>query len=105
MIKRRPLRFKPGWAWLMSLASVALVLVVGVYFSNRDDPGRASRSVPKPTKNDDASNAKIIDKDQRIEIDLDTFDQSGSPLWPLIEELRSAVPQNNSTATEPDREN
>ncbi|WP_147267853.1 hypothetical protein [Spongiactinospora rosea] len=99
MIKRRPLRFRHGWAWLMSLAGVALILVAGVFLTDRDDPERAGRSVSTPTKSDAAPNFKIIDKEQRI--DVDTFDQKDSPLWPLFEELRSAVPRNSSTATDP----
>ncbi|MER6174416.1 hypothetical protein [Streptosporangium sp. NPDC001681] len=101
MIKKDPLRFGPGRAWcywLMFVLSVALVLTVGVHMANRDDLEKARRSVTTPAGEDDTSNAKIIDKDQRIEIDED------SPFWPLIEELRSASPQSDSTATDSKKE-
>jgi hypothetical protein len=45
--------------------------------------------------------AKIVDKDQRV--DVETFDQKDSPLWPLVDELRSADPQNSSMTTGPTR--
>ncbi|WP_440101103.1 hypothetical protein [Streptosporangium sp. H16] len=44
------------------------------------------------------SNAKIIDKDQRIEVD------ENSPFWPLIEELQTASPHSDSTATDSEKE-
>ncbi|MET9063856.1 hypothetical protein [Streptosporangium sandarakinum] len=93
-------RSRTGLAWrhrLMTVSGIALVLVVGVHLAPRDAPERTSRSVPTLIEEDGASNAKIIDKDQRI--DVDTFDQQDSPLWPLIEKLRSAAPQDDSTPT------
>ncbi|GAA4205319.1 hypothetical protein GCM10022252_65710 [Streptosporangium oxazolinicum] len=84
--------------WLIFVLSVALVLTVGVHMANRDDPEKARRSVPTPAREDDAPNAKIIDKDQRIEVD------ENSPFWPLIEELRSASPHSDSTATDSKKE-
>ncbi|MFF5210404.1 hypothetical protein [Streptosporangium sp. NPDC000396] len=100
-----PLRSRSGrvWRyWLMAVSGIALILVVGVHLARRDDPEKMSRSVTTLVEEDDASNAKIIDKDQRI--DVDTFGQKDSPLWPLIEELRSAAPQNDFTATDSRRE-
>ncbi|MEV4181306.1 hypothetical protein AB0J28_07645 [Streptosporangium canum] len=100
MIMEDPPRSRSGWAWrywLMVLSGIALVLVAGVYLASRDSPEKASRSVTEPTEEDDASNARIIDKDQRI--DIDTFDQKDSPLWPVIEKFRSAVPQDDSMPT------
>ncbi|MFI6800462.1 hypothetical protein [Streptosporangium canum] len=97
MIMEDPPRSRSGWAWrywLMVLSGIALVLVVGVHLVSRDSPEKVSRSVTESTEEDDASNARIIDKDQRI--DIDTFDQKDSPLWPVIEEFRSAVPQDDS---------
>ncbi|MEV0165859.1 hypothetical protein [Nonomuraea fuscirosea] len=81
--------FKKSRAWLMVLMSVALVLVVGVRVVDRGEPESARRSVPAPAVSVSAPNAKIIDKDQRI--DLDTFDQEDSPLWPFVEELQRAA--------------
>ncbi|MEV5895644.1 hypothetical protein [Nonomuraea fuscirosea] len=69
--------------------SVALVIVVGVRVVDRDEPEQAGRSVPAPAVSVRAPNARIIDKDQRI--DLDTFDQQDSPVWPWVEELRRAA--------------
>ncbi|MGW4424858.1 hypothetical protein [Streptosporangium sp. NPDC004631] len=99
MIEEDPRRSRRGrvWRhWLMLVPGVALVLIVGVQLAGRDDPEKASRSVTAPAEEEGASNARIIDKDQRI--DIDTFDQKDSPLWPLIEELRSAARRNDSTA-------
>ncbi|MGJ6965203.1 hypothetical protein ACSDR0_25160 [Streptosporangium sp. G11] len=81
---------------------VALILMAGVHLVNRDDPEKANRPVTTPAEEDDTSNAKIIDKDQRI--DIDTFDQKDSPLWPLVEQYRRAVSQNGSTATDSNKE-
>ncbi|MFI6457465.1 hypothetical protein ACIBF6_38655 [Streptosporangium amethystogenes] len=105
MIKKGPLRFGLGRAWrfwLTLVPGVALILTVGVQLVGHDDPKKTSRSVTTPTEEDDASNAKIIDKEQRI--DIDTFDQKDSPLWPLIEELRNAARQGDSTATDSKKE-
>ncbi|MEV4076101.1 hypothetical protein ACGFJC_45580 [Nonomuraea fuscirosea] len=81
--------FKKSRAWLMVLMSVALVLVVGARVVDRDEPEPVRRSVPEPVVSGSAPNAKIIDKDQRI--DLDTFDQKDSPQWPFVEKLRRAA--------------
>ncbi|WP_326825849.1 hypothetical protein [Streptosporangium sp. NBC_01756] len=97
MIKKDPLRFGPGRAWcywLMFVLSVALVLTAGVHLANRDDLEKTGRSVTTPAGKDDTSNATIIDKDQRIEVD------ENSPFWPFIEELRSASPRSDSPATD-----
>ncbi|MCG5218071.1 hypothetical protein [Streptosporangium sp. KLBMP 9127] len=94
-----PMRSRSGRAWrywLMVFSGIALILVVGVHLASRGSPEKASRSVTEPTE-EDASNAKIIDKDQRI--DIDTFNQKDSPLWPVIEKFRSAVPQDDSMPT------
>ena len=99
MTGKRPLWFRLGWTGLMFLASVALIFMVGVHPSNRDDTERTGRAVPTLTEEGDAPNAKIIDKDQRV--DIETFDQKDSPLWPLVEELRSALPKKSSTTTNP----
>ncbi|MEU6744188.1 hypothetical protein [Streptosporangium sandarakinum] len=93
-------RSRTGPAWrhrLMVVLGIALVLVVGVHLALRDAPEKTSRSVPTLVEEDGASNAKIIDKDQRV--DVGTFDRRDSPLWPLVEELRGAAPQDDPTAT------
>ncbi|MGJ6962136.1 hypothetical protein ACSDR0_09515 [Streptosporangium sp. G11] len=66
--------------------------------TDRDDLEKARRSVTTPAGEDGTSNAKIIDKDQRVEVDEE------SPFWPLIEELRSASPQSDPTATDSKQE-
>ncbi|GGQ35345.1 hypothetical protein GCM10010140_76700 [Streptosporangium pseudovulgare] len=86
----------------MAVLGITLVLVVGVRLAPRDAPEKTSRSVPTPIEEDGASNARIIDKDQRV--DVDTFGRQDSPLWPLVEELRSAAPQDDSTPTGSGRE-
>ncbi|GAA3245794.1 hypothetical protein [Nonomuraea helvata] len=99
MIMEDPMRSRSGRAWrywLMALSGIALILIVGVHLASRDSPEKASRSVTEPTEEGDASNARIIDKDQHI--DIDTFNQKDSPLWPVIEEFRSAVLQDDSVA-------
>ncbi len=58
--------------------------------ASRDDPEKTSRSTITPAEEDGAPDAKIIDKDQLV--DVDTFDQQDSPLWPLIRKLRSTSP-------------
>ncbi|MEU0522014.1 hypothetical protein [Streptosporangium sp. NPDC006007] len=100
MIKEDPRRSRPDrvWRhWLMLVPGVALILIVGVQLAGRDDPEKTSRSVTTPAEEEDTSNARIIEKDQRI--DIDTFDEKDSPLWPLIEELRDAARRNDSTAS------
>lgn len=92
MIKKGPLRLRPvlPWRyWLMFVLGVGLIFIVGVHVANGDDLEEAGRSVTTPTGEDDASNMKIIDKEQFI--DGDTFDQKDSPVWPLIVELRRAA--------------
>ncbi|WP_066365557.1 hypothetical protein [Herbidospora mongoliensis] len=70
----------------MAVSGLALVVVVGVHMA--DDPEKTSRPAVTPVDDDDVPNAKVIDKDQII--DIDTFDQKDNPLWPLIEESRNA---------------
>lgn len=82
----------------MAASGVALIVVVGVHLAGRDDSEKTSQSAITPVEEDDASNAKIISKDQRI--DVDTFHQKDSPLWPLIEDFRSVIPQNDSAAAD-----
>ncbi|MFF3671556.1 hypothetical protein [Microtetraspora malaysiensis] len=101
MIMEDSARSGPGRAcryWLMAVSSVALIVVIRVHLAGHNAPEKTSRSVVTPVEEDDVSNAKIIDKEQRV--DVDTFDQKDSPLWPLIEEFRSAAPQNDSAATD-----
>lgn len=100
MIERCPPRFGRGWVRLMSLAGVALVLLVGVHLPNIDEPERAGRSIPSPAGPGDTSNFKIINKEQHI--DIADFDQKDSPLWPLVEELRRAGLQSGSATVEPE---
>jgi hypothetical protein len=70
------------------VAGVALALVIGLYLANRGDPEQTNRPVTVPAEQEGPSNMKIIDREQVI--DIDTFDQKDSPLWPLIEEFRKA---------------
>ncbi|SNT64473.1 hypothetical protein SAMN05216276_11203 [Streptosporangium subroseum] len=74
--------------WSVLVPGVALTLVAGFYLANRGDPGQVNRSITTPVEQEGTSNMKIIEKNQVI--DVTTFDQKDSPLWPLIVELRKA---------------
>ncbi|MFC3984031.1 MULTISPECIES: hypothetical protein [Streptosporangium] len=87
--KKRTWRYRQ-----MFVLGAALLLTTGDHMTDRDDPGKARQSVVTPAGKDDTSNAKVIDKDQLVEID------ENSPLWPLFEGL----PYGDSTATDSKKE-
>ncbi|MFC0865346.1 hypothetical protein ACFHYQ_23930 [Sphaerimonospora cavernae] len=94
MIKGNPPRFRTGRAWRywpVAVSGIALVLAAGAHLVDRDDLEK-NRSVIAPTGGGEASSMTVIDKDQVIY--AETFDQTDSPAWPLVEKLRSATPQN-----------
>ncbi|GIH73019.1 hypothetical protein [Sphaerimonospora thailandensis] len=94
MIKGNPQRFRTGRAWRywpVAVSGIALTLVAGAHPVDGDDLEK-DRSVIEPTGGGGASNMTVIEKDQVI--DADTFDQTDSPAWPLVERLRSTPPQN-----------
>ncbi|AWS47819.1 hypothetical protein [Streptosporangium sp. 'caverna'] len=91
MIREVPLQpsSKRVWRrWPVLVSGVALMLMVGFYLANRSDPGQVNRPVTTPVEQDGTSNMKIIEKNQVI--DVTTFDQKDSPLWPLVLEFRKA---------------
>ncbi|WP_248964534.1 hypothetical protein [Sphaerisporangium perillae] len=99
MIKEDSLRFRSRRIrryQLMLVPCAALVLIGGAYLTNHGGSEKAGRPVTTLTGEDSGSNAKIIDKEQII--DLDTFSEKDDPMWPLIEELRKTAPQIDSTA-------
>jgi hypothetical protein len=103
VIGNPPVRFGRGRAWLVVLTGVVLIPIVGVQLTDRDDQEKAGRSVPAPTLEAGAPNARIIDKEAFI--DAEDFDQTDSPLWPLVEELGSAIRRTGFPATEPAQDN
>ncbi|MDH2430906.1 hypothetical protein [Sphaerisporangium sp. TRM90804] len=69
------LGFRQGrvWRWWQAVGvGVAFVLMVGVLLVSGDCSGEAPRPGVTSVGEGDVPNAKIIDKDQRVEVEVET---------------------------------